>query len=399
MTRPRLTSAVALLAWTLVVPVALHRSRSPTVLSRYSPEWAVLLGAVVLAAAVASVLAIARGRRSPAPAEPWRARPGDRRRAVLGLALSTLVALGVVELLIRRLDLFGASLFPEVWRYALDTVADPELFYRQRPGLDTIYQGVPVRFNELGLRERPIGVKPPGAARVLVLGDSVVFGWGVREEDTFARRLETELSRGRGRPVETINSGVCSYNTVQEERFLERHGDALALDGVVLVYVENDVTPGRPIPRDLDTIRALWTSPDDAIPLLVCRSWTFCLLREIARGALAAPGASAAVRDAGWSESMASLASVAAWCRERGIPLVAFLYRMTPSPKGDALLADLAALSARDGFPVSDTLPFFEGRELRPLMNSFLDSHPNARGHELVAQRMAEVLLAHGVPR
>lgn len=58
--------------------------------------------------------------------------------------------------------------------------------------------GIAHRVNTLGLRgpDRPIE-KPPGVARVAVLGDSVVWGWGVAEEDGMVARLEARLgSRG-----------------------------------------------------------------------------------------------------------------------------------------------------------------------------------------------------------
>ena len=395
MMQRRLSWIVALLAWGVVILLAVHRSRSPLVLDRYSPEFAALLGLALLAAFAASALAFARAR---APLRSGVSRtPGQRRKALLALAISLAISLAVTELAVRRFDLFGASLFAESWRYALATLPDPDLLYRHQPGLETTYQGVPVRFNELGLRERPISAKGQGKARILVLGDSVVFGWGVREEDTFTRRLGEELTVRAGRPVDTINTGVCSYNTRQEEVFLERHGDALAPDAVVLVYVDNDVTPAKPIPRDLGTLRGLWTEPGLSLQLIACKSWTLCLLREVARATYAASWSTAVEKPAGWTDAMESLAAIAKWCHARGLPLVTFVYRMTRNPKVDALVTDVSAISVREDFLVVDTFPWFEGLELRPLVNSFLDVHPNVRGHEIVARRMADVLMSHGV--
>jgi hypothetical protein len=50
--------------------------------------------------------------------------------------------------------------------------------------------------NQQGLRGPEVSqAKPPGTFRVLGLGDSFTFGTGVREQDTFLRRLEVDLDR------------------------------------------------------------------------------------------------------------------------------------------------------------------------------------------------------------
>ena len=84
-------------------------------------------------------------------------------------------------------------------------------------------------------RERTLA-KPPGARRVLVLGDSVVAGHGLaRREDTIPAQLERRLPG-----LEVLNMGVGGYCTGGEVRLLEVRGLAWASDVVVIVYVEND---------------------------------------------------------------------------------------------------------------------------------------------------------------
>ena len=80
--------------------------------------------------------------------------------------------------------------------------------------------------------------EPPDAAprRVLVLGDSLAWGWGVGRGDL----LTDELQRRVGSAVAVENRAVCSYGTAQEMLLLE---DLLArrhYDAVVLVYSRTD---------------------------------------------------------------------------------------------------------------------------------------------------------------
>ena len=74
-------------------------------------------------------------------------------------------------------------------------------------------------------------IRPIRGARVLVaLGDSVTFGWGVAESETFLRLVEARLGALLPQePVEVLNFGIPGYNLVMEEALLEaRAREALA---------------------------------------------------------------------------------------------------------------------------------------------------------------------------
>lgn len=102
---------------------------------------------------------------------------------------------------------------------------------------------VAIRINGQGLRDRTFSPEPPaGALRVLVLGDSQTFGYGVEAEQTYPKLLEAELSRELSRPVEVINAGVPGTGTAQQLHFLEEAGWALKPDMVIVgVFPFNDL--------------------------------------------------------------------------------------------------------------------------------------------------------------
>ncbi|MHC4143525.1 MAG: tetratricopeptide repeat protein [Planctomycetota bacterium] len=79
--------------------------------------------------------------------------------------------------------------------------------------------------------------KPDGVRRVLLLGDSVVEGYGLRESETISRQLEDLYPDGS---TEVLNFGVSAYCTRAEVELLEVKGLRFDPDVVVLVFVEND---------------------------------------------------------------------------------------------------------------------------------------------------------------
>ena len=94
------------------------------------------------------------------------------------------------------------------------------------------------RTNSHGQRDRERTLqKPDGVRRVLLLGDSVVEGYGLRESETISRQLEDLYGDGS---TEVLNFGVSAYCTRAEVELLEVKGVRFDPDVVVLVFVEND---------------------------------------------------------------------------------------------------------------------------------------------------------------
>ncbi|GAB4483835.1 MAG: hypothetical protein OHK006_06270 [Thermodesulfovibrionales bacterium] len=79
------------------------------------------------------------------------------------------------------------------------------------------------------LRETPYA-KPAGVKRVLLLGDSFFWGYGVNDQDI----LSEVLQRMAGRGIDVINGAASGYGTDQELLWLVEEGMKYAPDLVVL---------------------------------------------------------------------------------------------------------------------------------------------------------------------
>lgn len=124
---------------------------------------------------------------------------------------------------------------------------DPKLFWRQRANLDVTFHETKVRTNSLGLRNREITTKKDkDTFRIVCLGASPTFGWGVNQEETYPSLLEKLLrEKYKSENIEVINAGVIGYSSHQGLNFLEKEIVKLSPDLITVSYVINDVDKHR----------------------------------------------------------------------------------------------------------------------------------------------------------
>jgi hypothetical protein len=145
---------------------------------------------------------------------------------------------------------------------------DPQVVFHLRRGLRGRFKGATVETNSHGHRGPESSVaKPPGTRRVIGIGDSVMFGWGVELSESYLTLLAERLATPSS-PVEVINFGVPGYNTIQQVEDFAVHGVDLDPDLVVLGLNEND----------LDLPIFLWAAGESMWTLR--RSFALTLLRS-----------------------------------------------------------------------------------------------------------------------
>jgi lysophospholipase L1-like esterase len=310
------------------------------------------------------------------------------------LLISFAVGAVALELFVRLAYSDGSNFDIEMWRYANDlkqVSPIPGVGHEHRPGTSGVYMGVPVAINSAGLRDREYPVaKPPGAVRILMLGDSVTFGWGAPEEGTTSTALERRLNAGNGPArFEVINTGVGNTNTAMQVAYFLNKGFRFQPDVVVLNYFINDAeeTPSK---------QGNWLT--DYSYAAVFLGGRFDILQRIYFGKadwreyyrdLYRPAAR------GWREAERSLAALAAFCRDKGIRLMVVnypeLHELANYPFAD-ITARLAGLAGREKLPFLDLLPSVRAEVPTSLWVTPTDSHPNAKAAELYAQAIAEKL-------
>lgn len=179
---------------------------------------------------------------------PTKARPPRRRHPALRVTLlfaSCVLALLLVELGFRwfwRMPPIFAE-FQQAGMYVAGPAGEPMLAPGYRGTLRIGAEATTlVHIDSRGLRGEEVGPKRAGEKRLLVVGDSLVFGYGVEANEAMPARLQVAL-RELGLDVTVGNGGVPGFgpsHAVQRLRLLD---PAFAADAfVVCGFLGNDAT-------------------------------------------------------------------------------------------------------------------------------------------------------------
>jgi lysophospholipase L1-like esterase len=121
--------------------------------------------------------------------------------------------------------------------------SDPELVFVPKPGVSMFhepYADVLVTITPERMRAQPAYSPDEAHSRLVVMmGDSVTFGLGVSDNETFSALLQTRYHR------HTINTGVPSYATARELIRLRRAGLLAKASVLVIQFHVNDTEENR----------------------------------------------------------------------------------------------------------------------------------------------------------
>jgi lysophospholipase L1-like esterase len=320
---------------------------------------------------------------------------GKRWRPVAVVGVTLLVTFGAAELGLRLLSQYWLRVFDvEMWRYArqLKTLsAYPGVIEEQRPNASVRLMGARVRTDERGFRRPDPATEArrrPGHRLALALGDSLTFGWGVAEGQTFPAQLERLLAlrcpAAGGRAVTVHNAGIGNSNTAMEmQRYRQRIRPYLHPDWVIVGYFANDPEPDT-VPNTnpfywhsaLLSLAAARLQRQTDPQLASYHSYYVGLFRE---------------GQPGWEHTKAALRQLGALLRadRAGATLLLMPELHDPHDAGIAeAFSRVAAIGRGAGFEVIDATPGFPAGSGERFWVSREDAHPNAAAQAIYAQAL-----------
>lgn len=188
-------------------------------------------------------------------------------RNVLLVILSVVITTVALEAVLRIFK-------PQVYFGERLNTWDEELGIRHIPGTATHLVrpefSTEVVINSKGLRDVEHSYdKPSGTRRILCLGDSFTFGFGVERHEAFPSLLEDLLNTDKHADGwEVINAGVCGHGTAHQLAYFETEGYRYAPELILLC-----ICPINDFKNNVDS--GLYTVGDEGLTrhrkVLTCR--------------------------------------------------------------------------------------------------------------------------------
>lgn len=303
-------------------------------------------------------------------------------------------------------------------RMKVDSYAN---YFLLQPNQDFFWEGIPVHVNAQRFREDDRNYeKQPGTYRVVVLGDSVPFGWEVELADTHARILETMLKRDITTQYDVINMGNPGLNLGREYHFLK---DTLAQYQPALVVWDvttwNDIDPREcaRLEEKFDTSAVQWMRDNTSL-------WPFLssLMGTLRSNSGQAPVTTSGTgelayrypvdtQDTTWDECVHKpVQNMLDLLSEQQIPLMVVIFPIdvqVNNPDASTIPQDYLRQMAVEtpNLTVVDLLPAFREAYLKAPPSTETDSnnplfvdyysHPSAIGHQLAAEAIYNAMVTH----
>ncbi|HXG11383.1 MAG TPA: hypothetical protein VNK04_16635 [Gemmataceae bacterium] len=264
--------------------------------------------------------------------------------------------------------------------------ADDFLERELKPGWRGELAGSRLTINRLGMRDREeiTLTKPAGVCRLAFVGSSVVMGYGVADDQPFPRLLEERLNAGRPEGVryEVLNFGAGMSYVIHRRVLIERKVFAFEPDAIYYVAHQDEllgpprhltrlVTVGRelPYPSLRDVVQRAGVTQEMPWGQVEARLQPFA--RDIVRG---------------------TYTELVAECRRRNV-LPVWVYLPMPGIADVPPQAhEVVKLAEAAGFVVVDLSKWSAGFAPGEVKLSPEDHHANARGHQLIAEKLEAAL-------
>ncbi|PQO45899.1 hypothetical protein [Blastopirellula marina] len=278
----------------------------------------------------------------------------------------------------------NAVVFTELTRPRADLM-EAELI----PGWNGTLAGGSISINNHGMRNPPVSKrKPAGVYRIAVVGSSVAMGYGVSDDQPFARLLETKINAAlpaSGSHVEVLNFGVGQYDSLHIAAALRTKIFAFEPDAVLYVAHQGEFHgPPRHVAKRHELGERL----------------EFAALNDAIAGAgvtdKTSPGMTATLLQSQADKiSTAIYRDIAADCRQRGVrPVWCFL--PIPGILEQTDSADAVVGAAQDaGLEIVDLRDWADGADPAEIKLGPTDHHLNAAGHALAAEAIWQALRQH----
>jgi lysophospholipase L1-like esterase len=275
----------------------------------------------------------------------------------------------------------------------------PELIYTRTPGKCDA--------NSHGFRDYEYDYpKAEGVYRIVVIGDSIAAGHGIKLRDTFAKVLERKLNvlpKPEAQRVEIIVLAQSGYSTSQELFLLQHEAFRYSPDLIVWSYVMND--PAHPVYHNSNgELGRYYFKPRFHTVDFVSRKLFEINERNKSDGC--DKEYHALIHCVYWDEVASNIGKIAEISAQSQVPILFLIFPLFEENGSfdkyslASVHAKLVATAKKAGLPVVDLLEVYGSHApqelILPPVRGHDPLHPNEVGHSIAADYLFDYIMAAG---
>ena len=149
----------------------------------------------------------------------------------------------LIEIFLSIYSYYFPVLQIEMWKYASFLKmqsANTNIGHIHIPKQNLKLMGVDVRTNSKGFRGPELSIDKE---RIVTIGDSLTFGWGVEEQKTLSSLLQVKIDSDLPNRFDVVNMGVGNYNLSMSINNLIENYQSIKPKIVILFLFINDAEP------------------------------------------------------------------------------------------------------------------------------------------------------------
>ena len=217
--------SIGLILWSLIyfrIPATFDRViRMEALFSKYA---VFILGTLILILSIKSILS---------PEHLFYSKKAKRGLFnILTLGISILICLIALEIFLEITSLQGCKQTDQFFHHSY--IPNCQSTFK------TSEWSTEVKINSAGFRDNELLPKENYDLRILMLGDSFTWGYGVEANQTFSELLQQKIN-GNGVHADVINAGATSYSPILEYLLLREKGVSLRPDVILLNFDLSDL--------------------------------------------------------------------------------------------------------------------------------------------------------------
>lgn len=322
---------------------------------------------------------------------------------MLFLAILLIFAIAI-EIILRLTYNLYSNYNTEMWRYSVllkTSSNNPNISHEHVPNKEAFLYGVNIKLSSYGFRDKEYSLeKPENTYRIMVLGDSFTLGWGVPIEDVYSEVLEKILNENiKGKKFEVINTALGNYNTQMEFEMLKEKGIKFKPDMIIVGFYPND--PELTVKFNPSSISTIIKRNSYAYAFFWDRITNIKTKLKVGKKAGGYTGYVHELYKIGFEGRNImenSLNGILDLSKRNNVGVVVVV--VLPQFFGDLknyefkeVYPVVSDITSKKNIITIDMLPYFQSYEVKDVVISFEDAHPNKIGHSIIAKAIYEKII------